>query len=79
MQDAYSEMRSHEEGIEKLIELEVAFINVRSHINIHTTIREACCLFRVTCHSQVPVTPDEIRTSNSRGRSVAIQVHIPFR
>jgi hypothetical protein len=29
MQDAYNDMKASEEGVEKLIELEVAFLNVR--------------------------------------------------
>jgi hypothetical protein len=32
MQDAYNDMKSSDEGVEKLIELEVAFLNVRSSL-----------------------------------------------
>jgi hypothetical protein len=73
MQDAYNDMKASDEGVEKLIELEVAFLNVRSF--------QRCPMSRVsvcfTLFPQVPVTPEETRTLKSRGRAVAIQVCNP--
>jgi hypothetical protein len=85
MQEAVGEMKLNEEGIEKLTELEIAFISVccvanldLAAFNLNTItaiIRLLCDIFSFLL--KVPVTPEESKTLRSRGRAVAIQVKLP--
>jgi hypothetical protein len=78
MSEALDDMRKSGDAIDKLLDLEIALLNVSC--TLHRCLVGGSCFSRclppvaLKHQTKVPVTPDESRILKSRGRAVAIQV-----